>query len=430
MSSEPLIRARGLGKAYLIYRQPIHRLLQMIYRGRKTFYQEFWALRGIDFELYRGETVGVIGPNGAGKSTLLQLICGTVTPSCGELSVQGRVAALLELGSGFNPEFTGRENVFMNAAVMGMTREEIERRYDRIAAFADIGSFIDRPVRTYSSGMHARLAFAVAIHVDPEVLIVDEILAVGDAAFQRKCIQRFYEIRDSGCTILFVSHDPYQVKSICQRAIYLADGQRRAYGKADEVIDRYIIDMERVAKPEPEPARDAEAPPAATVPDAPFRIVHVQLEDGAGAATDEVTSGDDVQVRFRYVATRAEYPEKVSFVVNLYRHDQLYICGTTTLMEGREPYDAVAHGEVVVRFPKLQLLAGEYRWRVAVNDDRGLVIYAEANYVCPMRVIDRFQAVGLVDLPREWHVRRVDGEADAATPQATGSHGPAAERSH
>lgn len=405
MSSECVIAARGLGKAYMIYRKPIDRLKQMIHRGRRTYYEEFWALRNVDFDIYRGETIGIVGRNGAGKSTLLQLICGTVTATTGELNVNGRVAALLELGSGFNPEFTGRENVFMNAAVLGMREAEIRRRFDRIAAFADIGDFIDKPVRMYSSGMHARLAFSVAIHVDPEILIVDEILAVGDAAFQRKCVERFYEIRDSGCTILFVSHDPYMVKTICQRAIYLSRGERVAYGAADEVIDRYICDMEKAGARAraAEPAAD-EAQRSDAVPDSPFRITDVRLEDEDGNQIDEAASGQDIRIRMRYAATSNEYPEKVSFVVNLYRHDDFYICGATTLMEGLEPYDAAREGEVLIHFPRLQLLAGEYKWRVAINDHVGLVIFAEAKHVCPLRVVDRFRSVGLVDLPREWHV--------------------------
>ncbi|MBK9118500.1 MAG: ABC transporter ATP-binding protein [Phycisphaerales bacterium] len=406
MSSDCVIAARGLGKAYTIYHRPIDRLKQMLFRGRRNYYQEFWALHGVDLEVYRGETVGIIGRNGAGKSTLLQLICGTVTPTTGELSVRGRVAALLELGSGFNPEFTGRENVYLNAALLGMRDHEIHERFAAIEAFADIGTFIDQPVRTYSSGMHARLAFSVAIHVDPEILIVDEILAVGDAAFQRKCVERFYKIRDSGCTILFVSHDPYLVKSICQRAIYLRGGERVAYGKAEEVIDRYITDMERVNAASRTPTDGASEPATPPPPPGqPFRITEVHLENPAGQRLTEVQSGQDIQLRMRYVALDTAFPSEISFVVNLYRHDDFYIYGTTTLMEGLPPYAAAPAGEVIVRFPRIQLLAGEYKWRIAINDHRGLGILADAKHVCAFRVVDRFQAVGLVDLPKQWLVR-------------------------
>lgn len=401
MSCEVAISASNLGKAYRFYKRPFDRLKQMAWRGNRVYYEEFWALRGVNLEIYRGETVGLIGRNGAGKSTLLQMLCGTVLPTEGGLSVRGRVAALLGLGAGFNPEFTGRDNVFVNAAVLGLTEEQIRDRFDDIAGFADIGDFIDHPVKTYSSGMFARLAFAVVIHVDPEILIVDEILAVGDAAFQRKCLDRFYQIRDSGCTILFVSHDPYQVKTLCQRALYLSHGEPVAYGPAEEVIDRYTYDMEQAN------ARSRTVVPEATassVPEHYFRITSIRLENAQGEETQEVESGRDIQLRFRYKALADGYPEKISFVVNFYRHDDFYICGTTTLMEGMSAFTSAAEGEVVIRFPEFRLLAGQYKWRVAINDHVGLVTHAEANNVCPFRVVDRFRAVGLIDLPRQWRV--------------------------
>jgi ABC-type polysaccharide/polyol phosphate transport system ATPase subunit len=411
MSSELVIGARGLSKAYAIYDRPQDRLKQMLWRNRRRFYREFWALRDVDLDVYRGETMGVIGRNGSGKSTLLQLICGTLTPSAGSVKVNGRIAALLELGAGFNPEFTGRENVFVNGSVLGLSDEEIRDRFDRIEAFADIGPFIDQPVKQYSSGMYARLAFAVAIHVDPDILIVDEILAVGDAAFQRKCMERFYEIRDRGCTILFVSHEAYQVKTLCERAIYLKEGQPVMYGPADDVVDRYTEDLERASARRP--ARDAvpaQGPEGADGrapvenPEVLFRITDVRLENKDDEAVSEVHSGDDVQIRMRYKSLVENSRHKISFVVNLYRHDELYLCGTTTLMEGMDPFDAVPEGEVLIRFPRLALLAGRYMWRVAIADHRGMYIHAQARHVCPFRVADDFRAAGLVDLPRDWHV--------------------------
>jgi lipopolysaccharide transport system ATP-binding protein len=238
MSSEPLIEVRGLCKTFPIYDQPHHRLLQMFSRGRR-WYREFDALRNIDFQIARGETVGIVGRNGSGKSTLLQIICGTLAPSLGEVQVRGRVAALLELGAGFNPEFTGRENVFMNGTLMGLGHTTIAERLPEILAFADIGDFINRPVKTYSSGMYVRLAFAVAIHVEPDVLVVDEALAVGDEAFQRKCFARIEKLRQGGCTILFVSHAAATVVELCDRAILLDGGEMLADGAPKAVISRY-----------------------------------------------------------------------------------------------------------------------------------------------------------------------------------------------
>lgn len=244
MSSETLDRnlaidVRNVGKCYNIYDKPQDRLKQSLWRGQKQFYREFWALRDVSFSIKRGESVGIIGRNGSGKSTLLQLIAGTLTPSSGEILIQGRVAALLELGSGFNPEFTGRENVFLSGAIMGIPHHQTVACFDEIAAFADIGSYIDQPVKTYSSGMFARLAFAVAVCVQPDILIVDEILSVGDMAFQQKCINRLREMRENGLTLLFVSHSADTVKSICQCGLFLIEGRQVYWGHAEQAVNLY-----------------------------------------------------------------------------------------------------------------------------------------------------------------------------------------------
>ncbi|MBX3357824.1 MAG: ABC transporter ATP-binding protein [Phycisphaeraceae bacterium] len=237
---EPAISVRRSGKRYLIYDKPRDRLKHALFGRVKTFHRPFWALRDVSFDVRPGEAVGIVGRNGSGKSTLLQIIAGTLTPTEGEVAVRGRVAALLELGSGFNPEFTGRENVYLQGAILGIPRREIHRRFDSIADFADIGEFIDQPVKHYSSGMHARLAFSVAVSVDPDILIVDEVLAVGDLGFQQKCIARMRKLLDSGVTLLFVSHGADSVKSLCQRAVFLEAGRMVQFGHAGEVVDRYI----------------------------------------------------------------------------------------------------------------------------------------------------------------------------------------------
>jgi lipopolysaccharide transport system ATP-binding protein len=214
----------------------------MLYPGY-TYAQDFWALRDINLEVLKGQTLGIIGRNGSGKSTLLQIIAGTLTPTSGSVEVKGRIGALLELGSGFNPEFTGRENVFLNGAILGLTREEMEQRFDAIAAFADIGDFIDQPVQTYSSGMVVRLAFAVSVNIEPDILILDEALAVGDAAFQFKCFERLERLTKLGVTILFVSHDIGAIKLFCEHVLYLAHGKERAYGATDKMAELYFLDL-------------------------------------------------------------------------------------------------------------------------------------------------------------------------------------------
>jgi lipopolysaccharide transport system ATP-binding protein len=270
MSSDDIaIRVSNLSKSYQIYEAPRDRLKQFVLprlqratrQAPKQYFRDFRALNDVSFNVRKGETVGIIGRNGSGKSTLLQIICGTLTPTGGTVETRGRIAALLELGSGFNPDFTGRENVYLNAAVLGLSQIEIADRYDAIAAFADIGQFIDQPVKTYSSGMTVRLAFAVAISVEPKILIVDEALAVGDAAFQRKCIRRIAELTDSGVTLLFVSHDTETVKRICTRSLYLDRGQMRMLGDAKEVCIEYERDLFGASRHAPASTKTATAEP-------------------------------------------------------------------------------------------------------------------------------------------------------------------------
>ena len=248
MSSDELaIRVQDLSKCYQIYDAPHDRLKQFVAprlqslagRTPKQYFSEFWALKDISLEIKKGETVGIVGRNGSGKSTLLQIICGTLSPTKGSIDTFGRVAALLELGSGFNPEFNGYENVYMNAAVMGLSKEEIDERYDDIVAFADIGHFIEQPIKTYSSGMMVRLAFAVAINVDPEILIIDEALSVGDELFQRKCFSRIEAIKRSGATILFVSHSGGTIVELCDRAVLLDSGEKLVSGTPKQIVACY-----------------------------------------------------------------------------------------------------------------------------------------------------------------------------------------------
>ena len=241
-SADVVIEVREAGKCYQIYERPQDRLKQMLWRGRRRYYHEFWALQNVSFSVQRGETVGVIGRNGSGKSTLLKMLCGTLAPTTGTLAVQGRVAALLELGTGFNPEFTGRENVYLNAAILGLGDTEIERYLPEILAFADIGEFIDQPVKTYSSGMAVRLAFAVAAHVRADVLVIDEALAVGDVFFVQKCMRFLRKFQQEG-TLFFVSHDTGSVVNLCDRVLWLDRGQVRELGPAKEVCAHYLATL-------------------------------------------------------------------------------------------------------------------------------------------------------------------------------------------
>jgi homopolymeric O-antigen transport system ATP-binding protein len=331
MSCDYAIRVRNVGKSYQIYERPADRLKQFLWRGRRRFYREFWALRDVTFDVRSGSVVGVVGRNGSGKSTLLQLVCGTLTPTAGTVERRGRVAALLELGSGFNPEFTGRENIFLYGAVLGLSEAEIRERLERITEFADIGEFLDLPVKIYSSGMHVRLAFSVAINVDPDVLVIDEALAVGDARFQQRCLTKLRELQHRGVSMLFVSHDAEAVKRLCDHVVVLQDGMVINCGDAPAMANWYLAlttvdyDLDRLRlMQEAAAARDASttemtpqteataSQPAASMNlpspqgasfsestyfrhgDGSCRITDSYLTDAAGRRTDVVTLGDRV----------------------------------------------------------------------------------------------------------------------------------------
>lgn len=414
MSSDIAIKVENLSKCYHLYDKPRDRLMQMLLRGRKQYFREFWALKDVSFEIEKGETVGIIGRNGSGKSTLLQILCGTLNQTAGSIYTQGRIAALLELGSGFNPEFTGRENVYLNGAIHGLRRDEIDAVFDDVASFADIGEFLDQPVKTYSSGMYARLAFSSAIFVSPDIFVVDEILAVGDAPFQAKCIKAFHKLRDSGTAILLVSHDTYMIRNFCRRALYLRSGNFVDFGDSSTVIGQYNEEVETALA---NSGRDRHKN-ITMLNDSPleanrsgdlvqvglFRVAGVRLVGDDGNVRSIVKTGDTVHVEFDYHSTNSAPPD-VTFVINLYRHDGLYIFGTTTLMDGMPALSPGRSGTVSVKFPNLRLLAGQYVWRVAINDERAFGVYAEANQICPFQVQDDLQSVGMFDIERHWEFR-------------------------
>ena len=292
----PVISVTGVSKRYLIYERPEHRLWQGLFRGRKQFFKDFWALRELSFDVERGETVGIIGPNGSGKSTLLQLICGTLSPTTGTVRLNGRLAALLELGSGFNAEFTGRENVYLNGTILGLSRREIDARFDRIASFADIGQFIDQPVKTYSSGMVVRLAFAVVANVDADVLVIDEALAVGDALFTQKCMRFLRSFQERG-TILFVSHDTGAVLNLCRRALWLSHGRLVQAGPAKTVVEGYMranVEMAQglAASGDGFTAKSGEPPAAGSVE--PVRSPAQTVEEASSPAKAEIAQSLEV----------------------------------------------------------------------------------------------------------------------------------------
>lgn len=319
LGADVAISVRGIGKRYDMHARNLDRLRHVLSAGRRTYGTPFWALRECSLEVRRGEAVGVVGRNGSGKSTLMQIIAGTLAPTEGEVHIRGRIAALLELGSGFNPQFTGRENVYLAGSILGLSRREMDARFDSIASFAEIGDFMDRPIEVYSSGMHARLAFSVSVCVEPDILIVDEILSVGDAGFQQKCVGRMKRMLGDGMTLLFVSHSADMVKSICTRGLYLHQGRTVTFGPASEAVDRYMRSLreqttdraqQNLAHRKPELARDVEVAPARA--DAggdglrygagQARIGSVRLLDEAGEGREGFSFGERVVVEVVVVA--------------------------------------------------------------------------------------------------------------------------------
>jgi lipopolysaccharide transport system ATP-binding protein len=376
-ADEAVLECHHLGKLYHIYERPQDRLKQALLRPlRRQFYREFWALRGVTFEVRKGEAVGILGRNGAGKSTLLQIIAGTMAPTEGEVRVRGRVAAMLQLGSGFNPDFTGRENVFLAGSILGITRREMDERFDEVAAFADIGSFLDQPIKTYSSGMQARLAFAVSFSVQPDLLIVDEILAVGDIGFQSKCIARLRKMRDDGLTMLFVSHSPDAVRSTCQKGLFLDGGQPRYFGPAESATNAYLAHVREATNQEALAGEQSflggsvrferEVPGQLRYGSGHVQIEHVEVLDAKGEPRRAFNLHDEVTIQATVRAKVDVDHVNISFLVR--DMTGVDVMGTATCDE-LEKLPALRAGESLsVRFTfENRLRDGNYGVCLAVN---------------------------------------------------------------
>ena len=357
---EPIIHFAEVSKSYSIYDSPGDRLKELATFNRIKRHRDFWALEGISLSIGRGETFCVIGENGSGKSTFLQLVAGILAPTTGTAKVRGRVAALLELGAGFNPEFSGRDNVYLNAAILGLSRAEIDSRFAQIIAFAEIGEFLEQPVKTYSSGMVVRLAFAVAIHVDPEILLVDEALAVGDIYFRQRCLRKVHELRQQGVTILFVSHSMGDVKAIGDRTLWLDHGRIREIGPTDAVVGRYLAAMadkdaaylELKPALAPRPGVTVQAPEVVTqIPNIDHRhgdgraeIIGIAVLDPHGRPLPVLEPNARCIVRISARARAAIGQPNIGFMLR--NHLGLDFAGTNTLRENIE-LDAMAPGDTV-----------------------------------------------------------------------------------
>lgn len=401
------IRLKGVGKKFYQFERPVDRLLlQLPMCKKRARYNVMTGLQPIDLTIYKGEVVGLVGRNGAGKSTLLQLVCGTLQATSGELTVNGKIAALLELGSGFNPEFSGRENVYMAGAIAGLTRSQIDERFDAIHRFSGIGNFIDQPVKTYSSGMYVRLAFSVAVTVDPDILVVDEALSVGDGAFSRKSFDRIMALKEAGKTILFCSHNHYQIEAICNRAIWLHQGGVAAEGSPAEVVNRYerylySTELDENAQPEIQAS-------AATASDTPTpRLTGLNVRvNGETADMREIPTGN-TGTSLLEVEAHWEAPLDMpcpSLAVTVHASDGRMVGSAGSHIDQVTLHHEAGQGRATLQFPELALLKGDYWVEVYLLCDQGIMFYDQRVPAARFRIKTPGFSLeqGLVHLPRRW----------------------------
>lgn len=399
------ISAQDVGKCYDLFEAPGDRLKQLLWGRwrREPYYREFWALKGVDFQVAKGEVLGIVGRNGAGKSTLLQMVCGTLEPSTGSLAVAGRVAALLELGAGFSPDFTGRENVYMNAAILGLRRSEVDDRLDDILAFADIGPFVDQPVKTYSSGMFMRLAFSVATSVEPDILVIDEALSVGDGAFARKSFDRIMGLKNAGKTILFCSHSMYQVEALCSRALWIERGALRMAGTAAEVTAAYGASLDAGAAPSALALAETEVS-TAPAPIGSGRILKVSASaDGVHGHDIALRSGLSdltLEVEFSIDPALPTPGVAVGIADSVERTvaSAISVNDDVTLNVGPN-----GQGRATLVFEKIPLLKGRYTITVFLMTEDGVHPYDQALHCVSLQVTQQGIEQGVVTLPHVWH---------------------------
>ncbi len=394
----PAVRADRLTKHYSIYRKPAHRLVELLTGLRR--HTVFPALDDVSFEIQKGETIGIVGQNGAGKSTLLKLLCRVTEATSGALSTDGTIASILELGTGFHPEFSGRDNAALNAAILGLSPAEVKHRLPSILEFSELGEFLDRPVKTYSSGMYMRLAFSVAVNVHPDILIIDEALAVGDGHFQKKCIDKIREFQEAGRTILFCSHALYYVSSICDRTMWIDRGQLKSIGPSLEVIHEYesfLRDQDRT-----HPASDAA--PALERPRSPVRFVTLEITDRNGERRDQFARGEDIHVRARVEADDPSQP--VHMLIGIHRtSDDLQCFAVGTHADGIAPLTGSTAYEVTMQLKAVPLLRGEYSILAFIGDENAMAVYDRRDLRPGFTIRGDQYEIGVLAVEHEWKLQ-------------------------
>ena len=422
MSSELAINIEQVSKSYQLYDSPQDRLKQILFRGKRQYFREYQALSPVSFSLPKGEVLGVVGRNGAGKSTLLQLICGTLTPTSGRVEVNGRIAALLELGAGFNPQFTGRENIYLSASIMGVSKQEIELKVEEIIDFAGVRSFIDQPVSTYSSGMYVRLAFSVATSIEPDILIIDEALSVGDGDFARRSFERIMAMKERGATILFCSHSLYQIEVLCSQAIWLEKGRLIKVGEPATLVAEYQAFLDRLShQPDSVPEDVLEQRDAMPEQDDSVTVNEPVVTDssvGEYARIKKVLASTpqaqaerlviescvtDLTLDIQFVSTLKNETPQVAIAIHNAAGQLITSCAAWTT--GVVPtVDRDGNGQVRLHLPKVPLLKGTYYVGVLLFCQRGLFLHDEADPVVTLEVTQTNQERGLVMLPHSWQV--------------------------
>jgi ABC-2 type transport system ATP-binding protein len=385
----------GVHKRYRVYRQKNSSFKDVLLKRSLGEWEDRWALRGVTLEVPQGMTFGLVGANGAGKSTLLKLIAKVLVPDRGTVSTSGKVGSLIELGAGFHPEATGRENVFLNASLLGLSRAEIQRRFDAIVAFSGLEARINHPLRTYSSGMAVRLGFAVAAHVDAEVLLLDEVLAVGDESFQRRCYDFIRDFRRDGGTIVFVSHAMDSVRTVCEQAAWIEAGVLRAVGSASDVVQKYVDAVRAEWR-----VGEGESPPRTSLPD--VEIEHVRLLDSAGLPVDTIGTGQDLSVEISYTVHKPI--QEAVFGVAIVRNDGVYVFGTNTAADGVPIRPLNRSGCIRLSYPRLPLMNGVYRVSVGLFALPGMmpVDFHDQRYIFQVESDQNMH--GTVQLAHEWTV--------------------------
>ncbi|MGN2368651.1 ABC transporter ATP-binding protein [Clostridium cagae] len=403
--SDIAIKIENLSKLYKLYDKPLDRMKEALSISKKKYSREHYALKNISFEVKRGETLGILGTNGSGKSTLLKIITGVLTPSSGMVQVNGKISALLELGAGFNPEYTGLENIYLNGTMMGYTREQMEQRLGSIIEFADIGEFINQPVKTYSSGMFARLAFAVAINVEPEILIVDEALSVGDVRFQTKCINKMKELKENGTTILFVSHATEQVKRFCTKAIWINKGEFIDRGESSEIVDKYEAFMLQGGKIKEDVVEEV------IIEKEQIKEKNlIRPSEDIVAIITKVTCSESNIETFDKIEVIVEYEiydnEISGFLlgVALYTPDRDYIFGPNTHLDKIKVLNTYGRHKVKYVIPSVSLLGGSYNIDVGIFNNEGIVCIDYKSDVCNFLITNKYFSEGQFFMEHKWEV--------------------------